>query len=135
MDVMEETFKKETLEKETFNYTYSAKQQAEVQKIREKYIPQEVNKMEQLRRLDASASRPGTVAALALGIVSTLVLGLGMCCCMVWGDRFFIPGILIGVLGMVGIGFSRPLYNLITRKRRRKLAPEILRLTEELSQQ
>ena len=45
--------------KESFHYTYSAKQQEEIQSIRKKYLPQE-NKMEQLRRLDRSATRKGT---------------------------------------------------------------------------
>ena len=38
----------------TFHYTYSAKQQEEVQRIRKKYLPPEEDKMEQLRRLDRS---------------------------------------------------------------------------------
>jgi hypothetical protein len=118
----------------TFQYTYSAKQQEEIRKIREKYVPKEENKLEQLRRLDESATKPGAVAALALGIVSALVLGVGMCCTMVWGDTLFLPGVFIGVLGLCGVCAAFPLYNRITRKRREKLAPEILRLTEELGQ-
>lgn len=47
--------------KETFSYTYSAKQQEEIKKIREKYAPKEADKMEQLRRLDESVTRKGTV--------------------------------------------------------------------------
>ena len=43
--------------KETFSYTYSARQQEEVKKIREKYLPAEEDKMEQLRRLDSSVAR------------------------------------------------------------------------------
>ncbi len=119
-------------EKETFTYSYSASQQAEIKRIREKYIPREENKMEQLRRLDASATRPGTVAALIVGVLSTLVMGFGMCCCMVWAEKLFIPGIIIGVLGMVGAALAYPLYNRITKKQREKLAPEIMRLTDEL---
>ena len=41
--------------KESFHYTYSAKQQEEIQSIRKKYLPQE-DKMEQLRRLDLPAA-------------------------------------------------------------------------------
>lgn len=121
--------------KDTFNYSYSAKQQEEIRKIREKYVPKEESKMEQLRRLDASATKPGTVVAMTLGIVSTLILGIGMCCTMVWADRFFIPGIIIGVVGLAGMIFAYPLYNRITKKCREKLAPEIMRLTDELSKQ
>jgi hypothetical protein len=118
----------------TFQYTYSATQQAEIQRIREKYVPKEENKLEQLRRLDESAAKPGAVAAMTLGVVSALVLGVGMCFTMVWADTLFIPGIFIGVLGLCGVCAAFPLYNRITRKRREKLAPEILRLTEELGQ-
>ena len=71
----------------TFTYQYSAKQQEEVRQIRQKYLPREEDPMEQLRRLDRSASRPGTIAALAVGILSALVLGVGMCCTMVWMHR------------------------------------------------
>ena len=121
--------------KDTFNYTYSAKQQEEIKKIRDKYLSKEENKMEQLRRLDASASRPGAIASVTLGTVSTLLLGVGMCCTMVWGDAWFIPGIIVGLLGMAGIVAAYPVYIHITRKQRKKLAPEILRLTDELSQE
>lgn len=120
--------------KETFTYTYSASQQEEVKRIREKYAPaaRGEDKMEQLRRLDRTATRPGTVAALAVGMTSTLIMGLGMCCTMVWAETLFIPGIVIGVAGIIGICAAYPLYLRITKKRRDKLAPEIIRLTDEL---
>lgn len=118
--------------KETFTYNYSASQQAEIIKIREKYMPKEEDKMEQLRRLDESATKPGMVAALSVGIAGTLVMGFGMCCTMVWGERLFVLGIIIGVLGIAGVAAAYPLYLHITKKRREKLAPEIMRLTDEL---
>lgn len=122
-------------EKETFEYRYSAKQQEEIRKIREKYIPREENKMEQLRRLDASATKPGMITAITLGTISVLILGIGMCCTMLWADRLFLPGVIIGIVGMVGMDLAYPLYNRITKRRRKELAPEIMQLTEELSQQ
>jgi putative Mn2+ efflux pump MntP len=91
--------------------------------------------MEQLRRLDKSATKTATVAALALGIISALVMGVGMCCTMVWADKWFVPGIIIGCIGLAGVIAAYPLYNRIAKKHREKIAPEILRLTEELSQQ
>ena len=120
--------------KETFTYTYSASQQEEVKRIREKYAPpaKGEDKMERLRRLDRAATKPGTVAALVVGIAGTLVMGLGMCCTMVWGETLFVPGIVIGVVGIIGICAAYPLHLRITKKRRDKLAPEIMRLTDEL---
>ena len=118
-------------EKEGFAFTYSAKQQEEVQNIRKKYLPPEEDKMEQLRRLDASVGQKGVIVSLTIGFFSTLVLGVGMCCVMVW-DGLFIPGVIIGMLGIVGMISAYPAYLHITKKQREKLAPEILRLTEEL---
>jgi uncharacterized membrane protein YeaQ/YmgE (transglycosylase-associated protein family) len=118
---------------ETFNYNYSSKQQEEIQRIKEKYIPKEKNKMEQLRTLDESATRPGTIAALVVGILGTLLLGVGMCCSMVWADKYFIIGIVVGIIGIAILVAAYPLFVHITKKQREKIAPEILRLTEELS--
>ena len=119
--------------KETFNYTYSASQQQEIKRIREKYTAptQEEDKMERLRRLDQSVTKPGTIVSLTVGIISTLILGFGMSCTMVW-EGLMIPGIIIGVVGMIGIVAAYPIYNFITQKQREKLAPEIVRLSDEL---
>ena len=116
---------------ETFNYTYSAKQQEEVKSIRQKYIPREENKMEQLRRLDKSATKPGTIASIVVGTISSLIMGVGMTCTMVW-TQYFVLGIIIGVIGIVGVTLAYPIYNVVTKKQREKLAPEIKRLSDEL---
>lgn len=117
--------------KGTFSYTYSAAQQEEIKKIREKYIPKEADKMEQLRRLDAGASKKGTTISLIAGIIGTLIMGTGMCCCMIWTD-YFVTGIIIGIAGIAMISVAYPLYNHITKREREKIAPEIIRLTDEL---
>ena len=56
-----------------------------------------------------------------------------MCCSMVWMAHWFIPGIILGILGMAAIALAYPLYNHITKKERAKIAPQILKLTEELA--
>ncbi len=121
--------------KETFTYTYSAKEQEEIKKIRDKYAPprKEETPMEQLRRLDESATRGATVVSLIVGIVSALILGVGMCCTMLpdW-EQYFIPGIVIGVVGIAGVAAAYPIYNYMIRRRRAQLAPEIMRLSDEL---
>ena len=119
--------------KEVFNYTYSASQQAEIKGIREKYMPpaEEEDKMERLRRLDHSVTRAGTVASVIVGTISTLVFGFGMCCTMVW-EGLMLPGIIIGAAGIIGIASAYPLYIHVTKKQREKVAPEIIRLSDEL---
>ena len=117
---------------ETFSFTYSAKEQEEVKRIRQKYVPGEEDKMEQLRRLDKSVTQKGTMLSIIIGIAGALLLGVGMSCTMVWKGGLFIPGIIIGILGIGIIAVAYPIYNYVTRKERQKIAPEILRLTEEL---
>ena len=118
--------------KETFRYTYSAKEQEEVKQIRQKYMPKEPDKMEQLRKLDERVTRKGVVPALVVGIFGSLILGVGMCCAMVWDENLFVPGIVIGLVDMAVAAVAYPLYTSTTRKERERIAPEIIRLANEL---
>ena len=113
-----------------FHYTYSAPEQAEIRRIREKYLPREESTLEKQRRLDAQAERPGMVASLSLGLVGTPVLGLGMSCCLVWS--LFAPGVVLGILGIAMVAAAYPAHRWITKRQRQKIAPQILALTEEL---
>lgn len=120
--------------KETFTYTYSAKEQEEIKKIRGKYAPaKEETTIERLRRLDASATRGATVVSLIVGIVGALIMGVGMCCTMVPGwEQYFVPGIVVGIVGMAIVSFAYPVYTHMVKRKREKLAPEIMRLSDEL---
>lgn len=117
--------------KDLFHYNYSAAQQEEIRKIREKYIPKEADKMEQLRRLDEGVTKKGAVVSLAVGILGALVLGTGMSMCMVW-EHLLIPGIIVGIVGIAAVSAACPLYNYVIKKERERIAPEIIRLTDEL---
>jgi hypothetical protein len=129
-------------EKNGFTYTYSAKEQAELKKIREKYVapPQSEDKMERLRRLDASVTQTAQAVALVFGVIGTLILGLGMSLIMtdlaeILGsckDMAMGIGILVGLVGGILASLAYPLYNAIVKAKRKKLAPEIIRLTDEL---
>lgn len=117
---------------EEFEYRYSAKEQEELNAIRAKYQPSEETKMDRLRRLDAAASRPGLIISLALGLAGTLVLGSGMSMVFVGGQEYLLPGIITGLVGLVGVCAAYPVHKKITAIQRAKIAPEILRLTEEI---
>ena len=127
---------------ETFNYTYSAKEQEEIKAIREKYSAPEKSedKMEKLRRLDASVTQKATVVSLVLGIVGTLILGTGMSLAMTDIGKIvglslrvsLVVGILIGIVGIILVCVAYPAYNSIVKKERKRIAPEIIRLTDEL---
>lgn len=127
---------------EIFNYTYSAKEQDEIRAIREKYEAKEKteDKMEALRRLDASVTRKATSVSLVLGIVGALIMGLGMSLAMTELGQLLgaekgmamLIGIVIGVVGIALVSAAYPVYNRITVKEREKIAPEIIRLADEL---
>lgn len=126
--------------KDSFEFTYSAKEQAEVKKIRAKYAASttQEDKMTQLRRLDAGVYSKATTAALVIGIIGALIMGLGMSIVMtdigaaLGTILAMIVGIAIGVIGIVLICLAYPVYNRTLKKEREKIAPEIMRLTDEL---
>ena len=123
---------------ETFRYTYSAVQQEEVRSIRQKYLPQEEDKMVRLRKLHHSATQKAELWALVLGIAGALVMGTGMSLVMtdlgaVFGlENPVIPGVVIGIMGMILAAMAYPTYRRILRSERQRIAPEILQLSEEL---
>ena len=125
------------MENNSFEYTYSAERQQEIEAIRKKYLPPEEDKMEQLRRLHSIPTQKAQAASIAIGVLGTLILGTGMSLCMTdlgeaLGHLAMVIGILVGILGLVMVALAYPLYNMVLKNERRRIAPEILRLSEEL---
>lgn len=118
--------------KDTFEYVYSAEQQVEIEKIRNKYIPKQGDKLEQLRKLDASVTKKGTIISVMLGVVGILAFGGAMSMILVVGNSLLLPGVLLGVFGIVLMVVAYPIFSKVTEKERERIAPEILALTEEL---
>lgn len=120
----------------TFSFTYSAEENKEIQEIRKKYLPQTETKLDELKRLDAQVQNSGTVEALCVGIISCLIFGLGMCLAMqVIGSGILaiVCGVLIGMVGMAGMLTAYPVYRSKKNKTKERLAPRILELADELS--
>lgn len=128
--------------KDTFNYTYSAKKQEEIKAIRKKYTeqPKEEDKIAKLRRLDSGVTKKATIVSLIVGILGALILGFGMSLIMsdlsdIMGfqqNMAIIIGVIVGVIGIIPVSVAYPLYNSIVKTERKKIAPEIIRLTDEL---
>ena len=96
--------------------------------------------MERLRRLDKSVTDKATKKSLIVGIIGALIMGTGMSLVMTdLGEIFgayqnaaLYIGILVGIVGIVLVGYAYPVYNRVLKKERERIAPEILQLTEEL---
>lgn len=129
-------------ENEGFKLTYSAREQEEIKGILKKYSPplQEGDKMERLRRLDGSATRKATVWAVIVGVFGTLMLGCGMSLAMsefekilgAYSDHAMLVGVLVGGIGILLMCCAYPIYYRILKKQRKKIAPEIIMLADEL---
>ncbi len=122
---------------QSFEYTYSAAQQQEIEAIRKKYLPKEEDKMGRLRKLHSIPTAKAQSASLILGILGSLLLGTGMSLCMTdigaaLGIFAMVIGIFVGIIGIVLVSLAYPVYNRVLKNERTKIAPEILRLTDEL---
>ena len=120
------------MENNVFTYKYSANQAREIESIRKKYLPKEESKLDLLKKLDRRASGAGKLSSLSLGVIGVLIFGVGMC----FGLDVFAGAdwltVLFCALGIVTMIPAYPVYKHRSTKIKDSLAPEILRLSEEL---
>ena len=120
-------------ENKTFHYRYSAKEQQEIEALRRKYAvdTQEESVLEELRKLDHSTTTPGLIAALTVGILGTLTLGGGLSMTIL-SPKLLMPGIILGLLGLVLALLALPVYTRITDRKRQQNARRIQELSDRL---
>lgn len=109
-----------------------------VQKIRTQYMEKESTRLDALKELDTKVKRPATVFAYAFGSIGAVVMGSGMSLVMtdigeVLGmENTMVPGIIIGVIGLVMAIINYPIYKSFLSSRRKKYADQIMKLSEEI---
>lgn len=105
--------------------------------IANQYAPKDTSKVVALRKLDRKAKQPSEIFAYTFGILSTLVLGTGMCLSMGFiggsGIAAFAAGIILGVAGILGVSFNYPLYKKIRNAGMKKYAGDIMLLAKEIT--
>lgn len=127
----------------SFSFSYSAKEREEIERIRNKYTQQEAtseDKMQKLRDLDRRAEGRAKCISLIFGIIGSLILGTGMSFIMtelgsVLGLDFtasLVIGLILGVIGMITCAIAYPVYKKTLASIKKKLAPEIIALSDEL---
>ncbi len=108
------------------------------QKIRTQYLEKESTALDDLRRLDAKVKRPANVFAYIFGTIGALVMGCGMSLVMtdigaaIGISDGMLPGIILGLFGMVIALVNYPIYNGILSSRRKKYASEIIKLSDNI---
>lgn len=115
-----------------FQYSYSAANAKEIQAIRNKYLPREESKLDELRRLDRTVQNAGMLQALTVGILGCLVFGLGLCLAMQVIGSIPAFGVVLGIIGAVIMVFAYPVYRSVFDKTKEKYKARILELAAQL---
>lgn len=109
-----------------------------VQKIRTQYTAKEHTELEELKKLDKKVKKTALLFAYTFGTVAALIMGTGMSLVMtdiaqyIGIDEPMIPGIVIGVAGMLMAIGTYPIYQGILNSRRKKYAKEIIALSDKI---
>jgi hypothetical protein len=121
---------KTDIENETFSYSYSSIRREEIEKIRNKYIQNQEDDLNELRRLDNHITNTATFASILVGILGVLVFGTGLS--LVLSFSQYVLGIIIGFLGLLIMGSGLLVNKMILKKLRGKYGKRILELSDKL---
>ena len=111
-------------------YRVNEQDQKKAENIRRQYVSHEENKMEQLQKMDSKVKLPGRVAGTILGVTGALVMGAGMSLVMV--SNKIKKGIAVSIPGLAVALSAYPFYSLVTDRRKKKYAHEIMNMSDEL---
>ena len=104
--------------------------------IANEYSAKQASKVKALKKLDAKAKNPANIFTFTFGIMSSLVLGVGMCLSMsvIGGGTplMIVLGIITGCFGILGVSINYLLYKKILTKAKNKYASDIIRLANEI---
>ena len=112
-----------------------------VQKIRTQYTEKEHTQLDELKNLDAKVKRPANTFAYTFGVISAIIMGSGMSLVMtdignmISVEKPMVPGIIIGVIGLVMALINYPIFKKLLFSRRKKYANQIIELSDKLLQE
>lgn len=112
-----------------------------VQKICNQYIGHEHTELDALKKLDRKVKTPANVFAYIFGSGSALIMGAGMSLIMtdisesIGLAEPMLPGLIIGIAGMLMALLTYPVYKNILNRRRKRAAGEILALSEKITRE
>ena len=103
------------------------------------YAPKSASKVVALKKLDRKAKNPANIFAYTFGVVMCLLFGVGMCLGMkVIGPAtigFFVLGIVLGIIGIIGMAINYNIYKKLLEKGKQKYAFEIIELAKEICEE
>ena len=104
------------------------------EQIANEYSVKKDSKVIALKKLDRKVKSTANIFAYTNGVIMSLVLGIGMCLSMdvIGNGNFFILGIVIGILGIIGVSINYPLYKKILTKSKDKYSYDVIKLANEI---
>ncbi len=108
------------------------------QQIRSQYVEKETTGLDELKKLDKKVKAPAKVFAYIFGSIGAVVMGSGMSLIMtdigetIGMTETMIPGLVIGIAGMLIAIVNYPIFKGILSSRKKKYADEIIKLSNEL---
>lgn len=107
--------------------------------IANEYAKKDTSKVTALKKLDTKAKLPATIFTYSFGIVSSLVLGTGMCLAMgvIGGGTtpMLVLGIVIGLLGIIGVSINYPIFKKFLNSSKEKYGSTILELAKQIAEE
>ena len=109
-----------------------------VEKIRSQYMESEHTELDALKTLDAKVKKPAKVFGYIYGSIGAIVMGAGMSLVMTDVGSMLgmndplIPGIAVGVVGLVISCTTYPIYQKILNSRKKKYAAKIMELSDRI---
>lgn len=105
--------------------------------IASEYAPKKTSKLVALKKLDRKVKQGPEIFGYSLGVISSLILGIGMCFSMgVLGNNslpMILMGVGIGILGIVGVSVNYPIYKKILKSRKMKYGNDIIQLANDIA--
>ena len=111
------------------------------ERIRTQYTTRQTTELDMLRALDAKVKRPARGFAYFFGSIAAIIMGAGMSLVMTdIGASLglvdaMIPGIAVGVVGMLMAIINYPIYRSILKRRKDAYKDEILALSNRIINQ
>lgn len=109
--------------------------QKQIQAIKKQYEAKEVTELDELKALDRKAKRPAKITAYVIGVVATLLLGVGMCLAMKVIGNLMPLGIVIGLVGIAFLSTNHLIYGKILEGGKKKYGQQIIDKSNKLLNQ
>ena len=110
-----------------------------VEKIRSQYTDKAYSELDALKALDAKVKKPAKVFGYTYGSIGAIIMGAGMSLVMteigvmLGINETLIPGIAVGIVGLILCCTTYPIYKKILNSRKKKYAGKIMELSDRIT--